>query len=177
MAKLYYKCYKNAMPTLLKWNESNQIKSDHSTLKIKQVYGWVVTKDKRLVLVSKDNVKWQFPGGKPNPGESILETLKREIFEETSLDISNMKKEFFGYYEISSENQPSFFQIRYLVICSQNSEGLDLNINSEDEIQASEDIVRYVNTYSLEEALKLIPWLEESEEYKSFLKIYKHATK
>ena len=87
-----------------------------------------------------------------------------------------MKKSF-GYYEISSENQPSFLQIRYLVICSQNSEGLDLNINSEDEIQASEDIVRYVNTYSLEEALKLIPWLEESEEYKSFLKIYKHATK
>lgn len=162
------------MATLLKWNESNKIKSEHISLEVKQVYGWIITKDQHLVLVSKDNVKWQFPGGKPNKGENLLETLMREVFEETSLDVSNMKKDFFGYYEVSSEEKPSFLQVRYLVICDKNSKELKLGISNEDEVQISEDIVRYVNSYNIKDTLKLIPWLGETEEYKSFLRIYKN---
>lgn len=165
------------MATLLKWNESNKIKSEHTSLEVKQVYGWIVTKDGHLVLVSKDNVKWQFPGGKPNSGESLLETLTREVFEETSLDISNMKKEFFGYYEIVSEDKPSYLQIRYLVVCDKDSNELKLGISNEDEIQRSEDVVKYVNCYNIKDTLKLIPWLGETEEYKTFLRIYKNLLK
>ena len=73
------------MATLLKWNESNKINGDHISLEVKQVYGWIITKDDHLVLVSKDNVKWQFPGGKPNLEENFVDTLTREVLEETSM--------------------------------------------------------------------------------------------
>ncbi len=175
--RLYNKYHKKIMATLLKWSESNKISSDHISLEVKQVYGWIITKDEHLVLVSKDNIKWQFPGGKPNMGENLLQTLTREVYEETSLNISNMKKEFFGYYEISSQGKPSFLQIRYLIICDKNSKELKLDISNEDEIQLGEDIVKYVNSFNIKDALKLIPWLGESEEYKSFLKIYKNVRK
>jgi len=41
--------------------------------------------------------KWAFPGGKIIPGESVIEALKREIKEETSLEIENTK-EFISDY-------------------------------------------------------------------------------
>lgn len=32
--------------------------------------------------------KWQIPGGKPDPGESADQTLRREVKEETGLDVN-----------------------------------------------------------------------------------------
>lgn len=165
------------MATLLKWHESNKINDAHINLEVKQVYGWILTKDKCLVLVSKDNVKWQFPGGKPNSGENLLDTLIREVLEETSLDISSMEKEFFGYYEILSDDKPAFLQIRYLVSCDKNSTELHLGADLEDKGQTSEDTVKYVGTYSIDKALELIPWLGGTDEYKTFLKINKDVTR
>lgn len=163
------------MATLLKWNESNKINDDHISLEVKQVYGWIITKDDRLVLVSKDNLKWQFPGGKPNLEENFVDTLTREVLEETSLDISEMDKRFFGYYQIMSEDKPTFLQVRYIVICDKDSKELKLSVKNEDEDQINEDIVKYVATYSIKEARELIPWLGESEEFKTFIKIYKNV--
>ena len=162
------------MPTLLKWNESNKINGDHISLEVKQVYGWIITKDHHLVLVSKDNVKWQFPGGKPNLEENFVDTLTREVLEETSLDISEMDKSFFGYYEIISEDEPPFLQVRYIVICDKNSKELKLGVKNEDKDQVNEDIVKYVASYNIKEATELIPWLGGTEEYKTFMKIFKN---
>lgn len=164
------------MATSLKWHQSNKINDNHTSLEVKQVYGWVITKDCYLVLVSKDNIKWQFPGGKPDLGESLEETLIREVLEETSLDISQMEKEFFGYYEVIPEDKPPFLQIRFLVLCDKKSEELEFSVSKEDKNQVTEDTVKYVNTYKIDTALELIPWLGGTDEYKTFLKIHRNVT-
>jgi len=61
------------------------------------VTGIVKFKDKILLLKrnSKREVhpnKWSFPGGKVEAGENLFQTLKREIKEETNLEIEDYKK-------------------------------------------------------------------------------------
>jgi ADP-ribose pyrophosphatase YjhB (NUDIX family) len=41
-----------------------------------------VTSDGEIVLVSEDGERWGFPAGRPEPGESWEETLRREMLEE-----------------------------------------------------------------------------------------------
>ena len=48
--------------------------------------GLVVVKgDKLLLAYSKNKKAWYLPGGKIDDGESSLETLQREIFEELNI--------------------------------------------------------------------------------------------
>tara|TARA_Y100000034_G_C6676881_1_gene297396 strand:+ start:155 stop:547 length:393 start_codon:yes stop_codon:yes gene_type:complete len=54
-------------------------------------------KDKFLIVKRKSDSKihpslWMFPGGKVEQGEDLIQALKREIKEETNLEISNLKK-------------------------------------------------------------------------------------
>ncbi|KAJ2753018.1 hypothetical protein GGH94_004222 [Coemansia aciculifera] len=41
--------------------------------------------------------EWEIPGGHVDPGESILESLSREIYEETALVVSKVLCEFEGF--------------------------------------------------------------------------------
>lgn len=79
------------------WNESPEIKKEHKNLKINQIYCWIKSVDNKVILVTKDNKKWQFPWWHPEFWEDYKSTLQREIFEETGLDISNYldKLDFF----------------------------------------------------------------------------------
>lgn len=40
----------------------------------------------RILLVAKAHSRWSLPGGKPEPGETLLEAAQRELKEETTLD-------------------------------------------------------------------------------------------
>lgn len=57
----------------------------------------VMDKDKRCLVLrrsmaSKNNAgKWEFPGGKLNPGESFDNALEREVHEETGLEITLLR--------------------------------------------------------------------------------------
>ncbi|WER48659.1 NUDIX hydrolase [Cupriavidus sp. WKF15] len=46
----------------------------------------VCIRDDRVLLVSKDGVRWALPGGRPGKQESPEETARRELQQETSLE-------------------------------------------------------------------------------------------
>ena len=49
-----------------------------------------------LLQLRSDFGKWGLPGGMPEPGDSITETIVREVFEETGLTIKNCQPFGFG---------------------------------------------------------------------------------
>lgn len=49
---------------------------------------WILVEDGRVLSTrSRGKDVWYLPGGKREPGESDLETLRREIGEELSVDV------------------------------------------------------------------------------------------
>ncbi|MBI2105471.1 NUDIX domain-containing protein [Candidatus Woesearchaeota archaeon] len=66
------------------------------------VTGIVKFKDKILLLKRNSNMemhpgKWSFPGGKVISGETLFQTLQREVKEETGLEILDNKKYISDY--------------------------------------------------------------------------------
>lgn len=54
----------------------------------------IIDKDNNKILVQERIKNWQgiaFPGGKIEPGESIIPSVKREIFEETGLKLKTIE--------------------------------------------------------------------------------------
>jgi 8-oxo-dGTP pyrophosphatase MutT (NUDIX family) len=45
--------------------------------------GFCVTQDGGVVLISHDGLHWDWPGGRPEPGETWEQTFRREMLEET----------------------------------------------------------------------------------------------
>ena len=58
----------------------------------KDVVGALIKSNNLILLAQRScdalNQKWEFPGGKVEPGESHAEALQREIFEELGIEIS-----------------------------------------------------------------------------------------
>ena len=65
--------------------------------------GVIVLNNENKVFVAKrkDNAinKWQMPQGGVNEGEDYLSTMKRELFEETSIKNIQVLKEIDGFFE------------------------------------------------------------------------------
>ena len=57
----------------------------------------ILQQDKRILICqrkknSRYELKWEFPGGKAEVGESLLECLKRELREELSIEIDGVDR-------------------------------------------------------------------------------------
>jgi len=73
---------------LLTWIKDSKLK-DYNP--INQVYG-IVFNDKGEILIAREKLedKWAIPGGKPEAGENIEETLRRELVEEVDVSVSKV---------------------------------------------------------------------------------------
>ncbi len=77
---------------------------------ITQAYGVCVTEDKMIVIVNTP-YGWSLPGGSPEPGESIRQTLERELMEEVDIKISDAK--LLGVQRVEQEGK-TFYQSRWV---------------------------------------------------------------
>ncbi len=62
-----------------------------------QVAVGVIKKNGRILICQRKKgarygLKWEFPGGKVEPGETLIECLQRELREELSIEIEGIKK-------------------------------------------------------------------------------------
>jgi 8-oxo-dGTP diphosphatase len=66
------------------------VATDFSNLmNVGQVYGLILSKDRSKVLIVREKSgTWLLPGGTVEQGETLLDTLQREVKEETNRDIA-----------------------------------------------------------------------------------------
>lgn len=76
----------------------------------KQVYAVAIKDNGKAILVYNKRGDWQLPGGTVEPGESITETLIRELQEETNCEI--VWSALLGYQTVSAE--PDTCQVRFI---------------------------------------------------------------
>ena len=76
---------------LLVYFFSKFIKTDEVSDKFPISIKAIVIDDNKVLCLKNERNEWDFPGGKINFNEDIEECLKREVMEETNLDIKNLK--------------------------------------------------------------------------------------
>jgi 8-oxo-dGTP diphosphatase len=124
----------------------------------------MITKDMKIIIVSKDNNIWQFPGGHPEKGESHEDTLVREVYEETGLNIKEKvdKIRKIGYYFIEEGSKDKYIQERYFILLDESSEILSL---SPKEKEGDFSAINYVKMVELGELNISVPWITEVEDW------------
>ncbi len=78
-------------------------------LEIRQVYGFIFDLDGRILILDDEGI-YNLPGGRPENGESTVETLIREVREEVQVSIASI--EYLGYQLIDGDEK--FAQVRLI---------------------------------------------------------------
>jgi len=156
------------------WYPNYKISSEHTILEIKQIYVWVVSSDNKVAIVSKSNGQFQFPGGHPEKGESLLDTALREVYEEAGFDISPFESDIkqFGYYLIEEDGE-KYLQLRLLLILKEHSDIYPLKVNEKKDEERPVQSARWVSLFDLPE---YIPWTKGLEEYNKVIVAVKQKT-
>ncbi len=98
---------------------TNQPLSDHPDEVSKSVGAVVINKRMHVLLVfQQQNKYWEFPKGKVEAGERELDTLRREIFEETGIRNFQVMKQFRKtvYYDFQFEERLIRRKVVYFLV-------------------------------------------------------------
>lgn len=80
---------------------------------ISQVSGLCLTPDHQLLLVSEDAKFWTLPGGHPEPNETPVQTLAREVWEEACARVTACR--YLGAQRVDDPGRPRpHYQLRFL---------------------------------------------------------------
>jgi mutator protein MutT len=84
----------------------------------------ILRKDKKILICQRKRggryaLKWEFPGGKLEPGETIEQCLRRELREELSIEIQSIERieTHAAYYE-----DGGMFNVAYCFVSGFNRE-------------------------------------------------------
>ncbi len=149
-----------------KWFESDTILPEHSNLEIRQVSAWIMDSDNQVVIVSKDNLSWTIPGGHPEVKETTKESLDREVFEETGIDISNHERKLLGYYTISkpdSEQTEAYLQVSFFILINTLNALLFKPVENDD--------VKFVKLVNVSSIPEYVAWAKNNLEYACVMKL------
>ena len=80
-------------------------------LQVLQVYGFIFDLSGRI-LVQEDEGHYNLPGGKPNEGETFVDTLTREAAEESQVRFNWAN--YLGYQHVQADEE--FAQVRYAAL-------------------------------------------------------------
>lgn len=78
--------------------------------KIKQIYGVCFYQDKMVIALNGKKRSWGLVGGKPEEGESIEQALKREVQEESNMQV--LKWRPMGIQEVTDPQGNNYYQLR-----------------------------------------------------------------
>lgn len=81
--------------------------------KIKQIYGVCFYQDQMVIVLNGKKRTWGLVGGKPENGESIQQTLEREVQEESNMQVLRWRP--IGVQEVTNPNGIVNYQLR--VVC------------------------------------------------------------
>jgi len=88
----------------IKWHENLDIQDKE----YRQVSAFIYNDNNELLIVK--NETWTLPGGHPEKGETKLETLNREVMEETCSTIKDIH--YLGAVEVIEKDE-KYYQLRY----------------------------------------------------------------
>lgn len=111
--------------------------------------------------------KWEVPGGGAMAGETSLDAIKREILEETGLDITNDKASVIYTYKNIDESGDNYFADIYLIekdfslsdVKIDLREALNVRLSDFDEIKSLNDTDGFLHFGRISEALNQPPIL------------------
>ncbi|WP_239740164.1 NUDIX domain-containing protein [Mammaliicoccus sp. P-M59] len=120
----------------------------------------IIEKDGKILLQKRSNGNWGLPGGLMEIGETLEHTAVREVYEESNLEISNLKliNLYSGNdYSFTLKNNDQINVVTALYYTNQfegvmntnNDETLDLKFVDPKELpfETEQEYVTYINDY------------------------------
>lgn len=129
----------------------------------------VVLNENGAILVHRreDHPFWALPGGKLNLGESIPECLKREMFEETGLEV--LPRKLLGVFSspeyVLSMKEMVFQPVLILFLCQVSGGELTLNDESLEFAWLDEGNIADYETFPLVKEIAGFVWKHEEEAF------------